>query len=88
MSVKPPCKTNFGLTELFFKHHIPSKYSETPVDHVFSQQCIAKQLKRYKVMIDYCLKCSEKNYDLPNSKMDLQGLTPPPPLECAKGLSI
>ena len=41
---------------------------------IFSQQCKAKQLKSYKVIIDNSLKCSEKNQDLTNNEADLQGI--------------
>jgi hypothetical protein len=44
------------------------------LDHIFSQQCKAKQLKRHKVIIDNFFKCSENNQDLPNNEVDLQGL--------------
>jgi hypothetical protein len=38
---------------------VPQKSSETALSHIFSQQCKAKQLKSYKVIIYNCLKCSE-----------------------------
>ena len=53
---------------------VPQKSSETALSHIFSQQCKAKQLKSYKVIIYNCLKCSEKNQDLPINEMDCQGL--------------
>jgi hypothetical protein len=46
-------------SEQFFSYTF-SKSSETALGHSFSQQCKNKQLKRYKVIIDNCLKCSDK----------------------------
>jgi hypothetical protein len=49
-------------------------YSRQALGDIFSQLCKHKQLKRYKAVIDNCLKCSEKKYDLPNNEADIQDL--------------
>jgi hypothetical protein len=46
-----------------FFQHIPltvPNSSEAALGHIFSKQCKAKQLKRHQVIIDNCLKFSEK----------------------------
>jgi len=60
--MKPPCK-KFWSDRTFFRQHIPltiPNSSEAGLDHIFSKQCKAKQLKRHQVIIDNCLKFSEK----------------------------
>ena len=76
--MKPSCKT-FWHDKTFLRHDIPlgaPKYSasDTALGDIFSQLCKHKQLKRYKAVIDNCLKSSEKKYDLPNNEADIQDL--------------